>query len=420
VIASVDAELEAARATEAGLNRELDKLKTEAQQLEAKSIPFNALARSTKNSEHVYQLLQGRAEEAKLSRFLTVNNVEMLDQAIVPEKPIKPKVMMNIGLSAIVGLLLAIGLAILVEFSDRTIRSQDDLEALGFSFLGIVPSINSVPGAFPKGAGPTATSRGNEPDPINFDQYSHDYPKSQVAESLRSVRTNLLFMSADSRFQKLLITSPLPQEGKTTVAINLAIVMSQSEHRVLLVDTDMRRPRIHKAFGIKRPLRGLSTMILGQSTAAESIHRTNVPNLDVLVCGPTPPNPSELLHTERFKLVIDQLSTLYERIIFDSPPVGVVTDAAILSRMVNGTVLVVKNARTTRDSAKYALNLLTDINALIYGAILNDLDLSNRKYGQYYHHYAQKYGTYYSDNQTSPAGSDAEESRDSVEPVKKG
>ena len=290
-------------------------------------------------------------------------------------------------------------------------KTQDDLEALGISFLGIVPAMDSSTshgsGHYGYGYGSSEGKRSSKKAPadpgsqetdqeIDRDIFVHDHPKSQVAESLRSIRTNLLFMSADRHVKKLLVTSPSPQEGKTTVAANLAIVMAQSGSKVLLADTDMRRPRVHKVFGIKRPKKGLSTMILGESTAAESIYSTIVPNLDVLVCGPTPPNPSELIHTDTFKRVMNEVTEMYDRVIFDSPPVGVVTDAAILSKMVDGTILIVKSMQTTRDAAKHALNVLQDIDSVILGAVLNDLDLSNKKYGQYYYHYYyKKHGYYY-------------------------
>jgi polysaccharide biosynthesis transport protein len=207
-------------------------------------------------------------------------------------------------------------------------------------------------------------------------------------------------MATDRELKRLLVTSPSPQEGKTTVAANLAIVMAQSGSRVLLVDTDMRRPRVHKAFGIPRPRLGLSTMVLGESDAESTIQRTVVPNLDVLVCGPTPPNPSELIHTEAFQRVIEDVSARYDRVIFDSPPIGVVTDAAILSKLVDGTVLILKSLHTTREAAKHAVSVLRDIDAVVLGAVLNDLDLFNKKYGKhYYYYYYKKYGYYYGDGE---------------------
>jgi capsular exopolysaccharide synthesis family protein len=402
IIMAVNAKLQAAKSTEEGLKRLLNKLKGDAQKLADKEGDYKDLARQVTNSENIYNLLKGRSEEARLTKYLKVNNVEILDPALLPQKPVKPRVFLNIALSAVIGLILGVALAIFIEFADRTIKTQEDIEALGLSFLGIVPAIDSAKkggsygrhkGDLEKESAVVATD-----GKINYDTFVHAHPKSQVAESLRSIRTNLLFMTADLPIKRLLVTSPSPQEGKTTVASNMAIVMAQSGSRVLLVDTDMRRPRVHKAFNLQRPMVGLSTMILGQTTAEQSIVKTPVPGLDILPCGPTPPNPSELLHTESFLTVIKELSTMYDRLIFDSPPVGAVTDAAILSKMVDGTVLIVKSLKTTRDAAKYATSVLRDINAEILGVVINGLDLANRKYGQYYHYYYRKYGYYYGDS----------------------
>jgi len=411
VIKSVDFELQAASNTEAGLTAALEEFKSQAQDLAVKEIPYNSLAREATNNEKVYEMLLGRSGEADLSRLLRVNNVDVLDAALLPGGPISPRVSLNLALALVIGLLLGVGLAVVLEFMDRTIKTQDDIEALGLSFLGIVPSIDTSTthgGGYYEKGGHRKSAHGKRRKlvalegeaPIDYDRYVHDHPKSQVAESLRSIRTNLLFMATDRELKRLLVTSPSPQEGKTTVAANLAIVMAQSGSRVLLVDTDMRRPRVHKAFGIERPRTGLSTMVLGESDAAATIRQTVVPNLDVLVCGPTPPNPSELIHTEAFQRVIDDVSARYDRVIFDSPPIGVVTDAAILSKLVDGTVLICKSLHTTRDAAKHAVGVLRDIDAVILGAVLNDLDLLNKKYGKhYYYYYYKKYGYYYGDGE---------------------
>lgn len=415
IIASVDAELETARNTEAGLTAALEEFKAQAQDLAVKEIPYNSLAREATNNAKVYEMLLGRSGEADLSRLLRVNNVDVLDAALLPEAPITPRVSLNLALALVIGLLLGVGLAVVLEFTDRTIKTQDDVDALGVPFLGIVPSIETSSthdGYYEKDGLRRVKRRKAAPvegdAKIDYDRYVHTHPKSQVAESLRSIRTNLMFMSTDRNLKRLLVTSPSPQEGKTTVAANLAIVMAQSGSRVLLVDTDMRRPRVHKAFGIERPRTGLSTMVLGESDAASTIRQTGVPNLDVLVCGPTPPNPSELIHTDAFQRVVDEVAALYDRVIFDSPPIGVVTDAAILSKLVDGTVLIIKSMRTTRDAAKHAVSVLRDIDSPILGVVLNDLNLADKKYGQHYYYYYKKYGYYYGDGKDRPSTEDGD------------
>jgi capsular exopolysaccharide synthesis family protein len=218
------------------------------------------------------------------------------------------------------------------------------------------------------------------------------YPKSAVAECCRAIRTNLLFMMPDNPARKLLITSAGSQEGKTTTAVNLAIVLAQSGLRVLLVDTDMRRPRLHKAFGVPGTSDGLSRAILGEVSALDQVRQTGVPNLSLLPCGATPPNPAELLHAERFKKIVAELEKNYDRVIFDSPPVGPVTDAAILARLTDGTIIVAKFGETSKDGLMRARRQLADGAVNVLGCILNGLDLTQ---GPKYGYYAGKYGYYY-------------------------
>jgi len=339
-----------------------------------------------------------------LSRLLRVNNVHILDAALLPDIPIKPRLKLNLALALVLGIILGFGLVLLIEYSDRTVKTQEDLEKLGTIFLGIVPSINvssknyhnksSENGANGKSKEERVSFEPDSLENINYDLFVNDYPKSNVSESCRAIRTNLLFMSASKSIKKILITSASPQEGKTTVATNLAIVMAQAGSRILLVDTDMRRPRLHQSFGIK-PQRGISTMVLGESKLQDSVFHSKVENLDILMCGPTPPNPAELILTQSFAEIVDKLSEEYDHVIFDSPPVGVVTDAAILSKMVDGTVLIIKSMKTTKDAAKHAIGILNDIGSTILGTVLNDLDPFNKKYGKSYYYYYQNYGSYY-------------------------
>ncbi|MDD5306522.1 MAG: polysaccharide biosynthesis tyrosine autokinase [Deltaproteobacteria bacterium] len=420
VLAAVDAELDAARATEAGLDQSLKDLTEQALEVNQKEMEYNRLAREKTNNEKVYEMLLGRTKEADLSKLLRVNNIEILDPALLPVSAIRPRMGLNLALAMVLGLILGVGLAITIEFADRTMKTQEDLEALGIAFLGIVPSISDVAaksGSYAYAYGGTKPRKrkgkhapvleGKDGEAPNYDLFVHDYPKSQVAESCRAIRTNLLFMSPDKPARRILVTSPSPQEGKTTVAINVAIAIAQSGARTLLVDTDMRRPRIHRAFGLK-PKVGISTMVLGESTFEESVVTTQVPNLHLLPCGPTPPNPAELMHTEAFERVIADLSARFDKLVFDSPPVAVVTDAAILSKLVDGTMLILKSLKTSRDMARHATNVLRDIGANILGGVLNDLDLENRKYG-YYYYYRQKYGYYESEDKARDSANEAEQ-----------
>ncbi len=388
VLQAVNAELDTSKKTETGLKAALNNLRNQAQALSEKSVDHSRLVREKENNEKVYSLLLGRTQEADLSRLLRVNNVQILDPALLPSFPIKPRLRVNLTISALAGLLLGLVIALLVEFSDRTIKTQEDVEALGLPFLGVLPTfdashVNSYTyGRRRRGkAPPRAAGRGPNPD-----LFVEEYPTSLVAESCRSIRTNLLFMSADDPVKRILITSPSPQEGKTSVAANLASVMARAGARVLLVDTDMRRPTIHRVFH-QSPRMGLASYLIGESTLEESVLSTPVENLDILVCGAIPPNPAELILSKRFRTMVDEFSQRYDHVIFDSPPVGAVTDAAVLSKLVDGTLIVLKSHSTSRDAAKHAASVLRDIDANILGGVLNHLDLSKRKYGRYYRSY---------------------------------
>jgi capsular exopolysaccharide synthesis family protein len=220
-------------------------------------------------------------------------------------------------------------------------------------------------------------------------------PKSVAAECCRSIRTNILFMSPDNPIRTLVITSPSPQEGKTTTAINLAVTMAEAGGRVLLMDTDMRRPRLHRSFSVPNQV-GISTVIVGKATLEEAIKRTDVPNLDVLTCGPIPPNPSELIHTERFALVLADCGRLYDRVILDSPPTSAVTDPAVLGNLADGVVLIIKAGETTREAAVHARRQLTSAKARMIGVVVNAIDFSNPAYGyEYYYRNYYRYGYTY-------------------------
>jgi capsular exopolysaccharide synthesis family protein len=189
------------------------------------------------------------------------------------------------------------------------------------------------------------------------------------------------------------VTSPGPQDGKTTVAINLATTMAQAGGRILLVDADMRKPRIHKSFSLKGD-RGLSTVMTGDVQVSEAISKSEIPNLDVLPCGPMPPNPAELLHTERFRQILAQCRANYDRVIIDSPPIAPVTDPAIIGSVTDGVVLVLRAGHTTRDAAKFARRQLGDAGARILGLVINQTDRKGAGYGYGYGYYAP-YGRYY-------------------------
>jgi succinoglycan biosynthesis transport protein ExoP len=381
------------------LTAALDTTTREALQLEQRAIEYNRLKRAYDRLAKLSDQVGGRERETSLAGHLKTNNVRLLDAALVPTSAISPNVPRAVGLAILVAFLLAVGLAFLLEMLDATVKTQDDIEnGVGLVFLGLIPSIQSAGGgseiAPPKALEDIVRSGSK-------DLYVLAHPKSAVAECCRAIRTNLLFMSPDKPAKTLLVTSAGPQEGKTTSAINLAITLAQSGLRVLLVDTDMRRPRLHKAFGIPSNTDGLSRAVVGDTDVLTAVRETGVPNLWLLPCGAMPPNPAELLHADRFKRIVEELSRAYDRVIFDSPPVGAVTDAAILARLTSGTVLVVKTGATSRDALARARQTLSGDGVNILGCVLNDLDLSKRGANGYY--YYSRYGYYYREEEQASA-----------------
>jgi capsular exopolysaccharide synthesis family protein len=413
-LAAVEAEYRAAERTEAGLRAALAQVQEDALKLNLQEIEYNRLVREQKNNAKMYELVLGRAKEADLAQLLRVNNLRILDEATTPTASIKPRVWLNVLLAMVIGLVGGIGLAFLLDALDVTVKGLVDMERLGISVLGQVPSIE--PAIERRQRRKHRRGRGNgAAEGIHKSLFVHEHPKSTVAESCRSIRTSLLFSSPESELRTLLITSPGPREGKTTVAVNLGIVMAQGGARVLLVDTDMRRPRIHEAVGVGNQV-GVSSIIVGQSSLEQAVQSTEVDGLSVLACGPVPPNPADLLHTERFHQLLTELQQRYDKVILDSPPLGAVTDAAILGTQVSGVVLVARAGSTRKEAARHSVFQLQELGARVLGSVLNDVDLSRREYGYYHYYYRRGHYYYgYGEDQKEPSGRN-----DEAEPVQPG
>lgn len=374
MLGSVDEQYQTLRDNEQRLRVAVDEVTSEALELNAKEIDYNRLKREVDNNRDLYEMVLKRHKEADLTQMLKVNNVRRLEAAVAPSSPISPRVRVNMLLALAVGLLLGIGLAFVIDLLDNTVKSQEQVEAvLGLPFLGIVPTIRAQKGGSGLGLG-------------DRDRFILQHPHSSAAECCRTIRTNLMFMSPDEPLAALLVTSSGPQEGKSTTVVNLAITMAQSGKRTLLIDTDMRRPRLHQTFGVPNEV-GLANVILGEAPLEQALQRAGVPNLDLLTCGPIPPNPAELLHTESFQSVLASLRSRYDRLLFDSPPVGVLSDALVLGTMVDGVVLVVQAGKTSLPAATQARRRIEDVGGRIVGAVLNNVDLDDRRAGHYYQYY---------------------------------
>jgi capsular exopolysaccharide synthesis family protein len=366
----------------------MDDQKKEAIELSKIEVEFKPLTRAAEQNNKMYGVIATRQKEIDITGPMKANNVRVLERAIVPGAPVRPKPVQNLLLGLLLGLGTGIGLAFAIEALDNTLKTQSDVEQfLGVPVLGLVPVIGG-PAGNAEGA-PAGDNLRDRDLGVFLD------PKSVAAECCRSIRTNILFMSPDHPIRTVVITSPSPQEGKTTTAINLAVTMAEAGGRVLLIDTDMRRPRLHRSFSVPNQT-GISTVIVGKATLEEAIKRTDVPNLDVLTCGPVPPNPSELIHTERFTTMLADCAKLYDRVILDSPPTSAVTDPAVLGNLADGVVLIVKAGETTREAAVHARRQLTAAKARMIGVVVNAIDFSNPAYGyEYYYRNYYRYGYTY-------------------------
>ncbi|MEI7848980.1 MAG: CpsD/CapB family tyrosine-protein kinase, partial [Chloroflexota bacterium] len=223
-------------------------------------------------------------------------------------------------------------------------------------------------------------------------------PRSPITESFRALRTNLTYSSVDRPLRRILITSSTPQEGKTTISANLTVVLAQGEKKAILIDADLRRPTVHKKFGLMNRL-GLSSLFLRSlENIPATIQSAGIPGLSVMTSGSIPPNPAELLTSHRMVEILDRLNQDFELIVIDTPPVLTVTDAVSLAPGMDGVIVVVKPGFTKESALKQTLEHLRNVNARVLGVVLNEVNPHSRKYGYYYHSYYSEDSHYYDED----------------------
>ena len=313
-----------------------------------------------------YASLLSSYEGIRLAEVQSMDNIVVAEPARLPRFPIKPRKLQNTLLAAVVGCMLAVGVAFLIEYLDDTIKSSEDVgQTLGLSTLGAITRFST------EGEDRLITAA---------------HPRSPISEAYRALRTNIQYSSVDNPLRTLLITSTDPTEGKTTTVANLGTVMAQAGLSVIVVDSDLRRPVLHQYFEVSRNV-GLTNALLDKSPGTDGyLQETEVENLRVLACGPLPPNPSELLNSQRMRELIEQLKEEADVLLFDSPPILAVTDASILANQVDGVLLVVDAGTTRRGVAQRGKEQLDKVGANVLGAALNKLSRRGRE-GYYYYHY---------------------------------
>jgi len=378
------------------LHDALEKQKQEANKLNESAIEYNILKRDAETYRTLYEGLLQKLKEAGVSAGLKANNFHIVDGARPPTSPVEPNIPRNLGFGFMLGLATGVGLAFLLEGLDNTIRTTEQAQAVsGLASLGMIPLGSK---AARDGASSKRLVIASSKEAVEL--VTQVRPQSQMAESYRALRTSLLLSNLGAPPKVIMVTSALPQEGKTTTSINCAIVLAQKGVRVLLVDADLRRPSIHKTLGMG-PRSGLSNVLTGSTTLEQVIaHPSILPNLDVLPAGTPPPNPAELLASANMRDVLAQLGEQYDHIVVDTPPSLSVTDAVVLSQRADAVVLVIRSGHTTKQALRRARDILARVNAKVVGVLLNAVDLSSPDY-YYYYEYQGKYSRYYQEGDSS-------------------
>lgn len=387
-ILSIEIEMQSLWAKTSALGKIVDKYSGELNSLPEKSLQLARLERTTKVGENIFLMLKEKYEEAKIKEAGQIGNVRIIDGALPPEFPIKPKKKMNVALGGLLGIILGIGTALLWERLDTSIRTIEEIEALGLPVLGSIPIIKSQE---EKVEGRKLVVKGElaEIRKIASNLITHFEPKSPISEAYRTIRTNIQFSKLDTPLKTILVTSSGPHEGKSTTVANLAISMAQMGTKTLILDSDLRRPVLHSIFGLEKEV-GLTHYLVGKVGLKDVIKPTPIENLSLITCGVLPPNPSELLGSFKMKEFVQALKEDYEVILFDSPPVIAVTDACVLSTFLDGVLLVVASGQISGEAVQRASSLLSNVGAKLIGAILNKVNVEST-YGSYHYYYYYHY-----------------------------
>jgi capsular exopolysaccharide synthesis family protein len=373
VVQSTRNDFLAAQGQERSLVDALEQQKRDALELNRKGIDYSALQRDAVSNRQIFDGLLQRTKETGIVGELKSSHIRIVDPAEVPRSPASPNKRLGLLFGLGGGLFVALGLTFFFEYMDSHIKSPEEIRVhLGLTDLGMLPLLQQTGGRYPLLSGGV---------PANF------------SEALRTLRTNLLFSSAEEGGRALVVTSTAPREGKSLVSSNLAIALAQAGQRTLLVDADLRKPKAHDIFALSEEP-GLSNVLVGDAPLKTAIRETTVPGLSVLVAGRIPPNPTELLGAPRFRELMTTLRTHFDWTIVDTPPVMAVADATLVAHLATGVVFVVGAEMTSRHAAKRALDQLQHVHAKFVGGVLNKVDLHRNPY-YYSQYYRREYAQYY-------------------------
>lgn len=372
----------------------------EAMTLNSNAVEYNNLQTEVQTKRTLLDTLLRRQAETEVSSRLKgerVSNIQIVERALIPRSRFTPSTKKNLVLGGMLGLMLGIGMAFVLEYLDRSLRSPEQVERiLHVPALGLIPAVSANSGVV-YGYGPSvATSKRERKLEAaanagkDIELLPHSQPRSTIAEAYRAFRTALLLSRAGG-LKTIVMTSVLPGEGKTTSASNLAVVLAQLEKRVLLIDADLHKPRVHEIFKISNRV-GLVSILAENADPATATVATGVPGLFVIPAGPSSPNPSGLLSSDALRIFLERSATEFDYILIDTPPVGPVADAIILGYQTDGVVLCVHGGKTSRDRVKQVRDRLIRSNVRLLGVVLNNLDQASAEYAGYYGAYGVAYG----------------------------
>jgi polysaccharide biosynthesis transport protein len=396
------ADYERAIRDELSLKNALAKAKTEAVEQNQNSIQFDILKKELDTAKQLYSDFLQKTNQANLAVAEQSNNLRVIEPAEIPGAPIGPQRLRTILLGLLVSLVMGVGLALFLEFVDNTIKSVEDVHRIaGLPTLAVIPAISQSSARVVKQVNRQHLTAGAAPDsaetealvpaagatgPLAKVSVATDHLAS-VMEAYRMLRTSVLLSTAGNPPKTIMFTSGQPGDGKTTTSVNTAVSLAQLGSSVLLIDADLRRPTVHRALRVDKS-RGLSTLLSSSRVELdEVVQRSRIPKLDVIACGPIPPNPAELIASERMRQVLQQAAERYDHIIVDSPPLISVTDPVILSTMMDGVILVVQAGRSTREVVRRARQELSNVGAKVFGVVLNNFDLKREGYTSDYSYY---------------------------------
>ena len=368
-------------------------------ELPDKQLKFTRLGRDEAVLTQNYTLLRQKLEEAKIKLISQSGKVQLLDSARKPKNPISPNHRKDIAQGIIISIFLSIVFIFVVEFFDNSVRTMKDIENLGLTVLGIIPAIsgelNQSQTALQK---LLSNSRNNSSKTLKRKLITKEDPRSPISEAYRSLRTSMLYTDIDKETKSILVSSAGPGEGKTTTVANMAITYANLGKKTLLIDTDLRRPVVHKVFDLdKEP--GITDYLAGSEDNFNSlIKSTDINDLFAVTSGIIPPNPSELLGSNKMADLVKSLENDWDILLFDSPPLVAVTDATMISQEIDKIVIVVKVGQTDKRAFEHTIGALKNVQAPLGGVVLNAVTHKN-SYGSYYYYY--QYYHYYGSGKKS-------------------